>query len=69
MLLFLSLVSASLEQPSRDVTNDIIVKQNIFGSMYFLLNFVKLRISKIALKKATRKTCWESVVLTSSSSY
>ena len=37
MLPFL-LISASLKQLSRDITNNVTVKQRILGVMYFLLN-------------------------------
>ena len=61
MLLPFRLISASLKQLSRDITNDIIVKQPIWRHVIF----VKLRISKIPLKKATAKTSSEIIVLTS----
>ena len=62
MLLPFCLISASLKQLSRDIINDIIVKQNIFDAMQFLSNS---EFQKIALKRATAKTSHE-IVLTSS---
>ena len=41
------LISASLKEFSRDITNDIIVKQNIRSPVIF----VKLRISKNSLEE------------------
>ena len=63
MLLSFGLISASLKQVSRNINNDIIGKQNIFGDMQFLSNS---KFHKILLKKATTETSWQIIVLTSS---
>ena len=63
MLLTFRLISTSLKHLSRDITNEIIVKQNIFVAMQFLSNS---EFQKIPLKKATVETSWEIIVLTSS---
>ena len=57
------LISASLKQFSRNITNDILVKQNIFDVMKFLPNS---EFQKILLKKATVETSWEIIVITTS---
>ena len=38
MLLPFRLISSSLKKLSRDITNDTMVKQNIFDAMWFLSN-------------------------------
>ena len=53
MLLPFRLISASLKQLSRDITNDIIVKQNLFDVMQFLSSS---EFRKISMKKATAET-------------
>ena len=63
MLLPFRLISASLKQLSRDITNDIIVKQNIFDVMQFLSNS---EFQTTSMKKATTETSWENIILTSS---
>ena len=63
MLLSFRLISASLKQVSRNINNDIIGKQNIFGDMQFLSNS---KFHKILWKKATTETSWQIIVLTSS---
>ena len=63
MLLSFRLISASLKQLSRDISNVIIVKQNIFDVMQFLPNY---EFQKNPLKKATAEASWEIIVLTSS---
>ena len=63
MLLPFRLISASLKQLSRDITNDIIVKQNIFDVMQFLANS---EFQTTSMKKATTETSWENIILTSS---
>ena len=63
MLLPFRLISASLKQLSRDITNDIIVKQNIFDVMQFLSNS---EFRTTSMKKATTETSWENIILTSS---
>ena len=63
MLLPFRLISASFKQLSRNITNDIIMKQNLFDAMKFLSNS---EFQKIPMKKATAETSWEIIVLTSS---
>ena len=62
MYIYIRLISASLKLLWRDITNNIIVKQNIFDVMQFLSNS---EFQKIPLKKATAETSWE-ILLTSS---
>ena len=63
MLFPFRLISASLRHFSRDITNDMILKQNIFDLMYFLSNS---EFQEIPLKKATTEITCEIIALNSS---